>query len=122
MAGVDVTQLPLTRLPFGVKEGGKFRVIHNLIEMVVQPSADLQWRIADGGQRSQQRLQVGHQDRCRDALSTDVRNGNYQAAVGELQNVVVIPGNPTSRNADGRKIQAAMRWKLAWEEGLLDPE
>src|SRR5262245_46812290 len=90
--------------------------------MLVQLAADLQWRICNGGQRSQQRLQVGHQDRRRDALSTDVRNGDYQAAVGELKNVVVIPGNPTGRNADRRKIKATLRWKMAWEEGLLDPE
>ena len=78
------------------------------MKMMIQPLADFRRRDTSLGKCPQQGLNVGHQDRGRDAFAADVGNREDQTPVGKLHNVVVVAADAARWNTHGRKLQPVL--------------
>lgn len=57
---------------------------------------------------AQQGLQIGHENRRRDALAADIGQSEGQSAVFQIENIVVVAADAAGGQTNRRELQAAV--------------
>src|SRR5690348_8783647 len=118
--GVDVAQNAPLAVPFAKEKGGKSSAIRDLVQVPVELSADFSGRAALFRHRAQNGLQIGHENGGGYALAADVRNGQEQAPIRQLDDVVIIAAYAPRRDANGGELQASVGRELVRKKRLLN--
>src|SRR5208337_531781 len=113
MAGIDIGERTVSFVPLRVERRCKFAPLRNPVKIPVELGTELARRAAGVIEGPKDGVQVGHEDGRRNPLAADVRDGESQAAVAPLQDVVVVAPNSPGGNANRGELQALLSRKLS---------
>src|SRR6266481_755703 len=110
MAAVSIAEQASGVVVFGEKESSEGAVGRVFAEELIHRTQEMVGLLlGDGAEAAQIGLQVGHQERGGDSFAGDVGDDEAEAALAEVEEVVIVAADLASLNADARVFESGER-------------
>jgi len=97
VTGIDVNQPARGAVQMRIEKGDEAVAFRIPVDNGIQPAAKQIWRQGRGRETANSRLQIGHQQRGRHALSSHVGDANSQRFFVERKNVEIVAADQPGR-------------------------